>query len=422
MIQTSRKLNDFEKVFTLTNEACQFAVETDKTSFIPLLINNFQKSMLGFNLKMQGDYLIYDNQDIQVHPLPNNIQTCQEAANYIDLNLPINFSKALCNIAANDRIVVVNATHMIYDGGFFVDLFPRLLNQHDDENYLQLQSPRKIPITPREIFPSGFSNKNMKELIQTHFEDIKHIPYVNRSLKVDTKINPESKCISHSYESKADDYQFLSNKMGLTDMYWTFIPLNLMAFDNKMQIPDFGILCCVDFRQFMNKKNINRLVCENFTEINLRIKDVKSNMTVRQVGKLMRDRYNIMKKDGSLFASFIALHDGIPDPGPILLAEMSNIGRFQAKPPIVDCWIQQTMKSKYAGSFASFSMFSKNKHGINTVVTRFQQTPTTFNDSDSKILASSVVNSMKNIPVDVTIQQAYDEIRKFQSKARQKHE
>ena len=56
---------------------------------------------------------------------------------------------------------------MIYDGGFFVDLFPRLLNEKDDENYLKFESPRKIPITPNEIFPNEFNNKNMKKLIET---------------------------------------------------------------------------------------------------------------------------------------------------------------------------------------------------------------------------------------------------------------
>ena len=258
----------------------------------------------------------------------------------------------------------------------------------------------------------------MKSLIERHNEDMKHIPYVKPSSKIDTKIDPEVKCKSHSYESNANDYQFLSNKMGLTDMYWTFIPLNVMALNNGLQIPDFGIMCCVDFRQFMNKKNINRLICETFTEINLRLNNVRPNMTVRQVGKLMRDRFNEMKKDGSIFASFEAMQEGIPDLGPILLSEMSNIGRFDVKPPIVDIWVQQTLKSRYNAWLASFSLFSKNKHGVNTVVTRFNQPPTVFNDLDSSVLTKSVVNSMKNIPVDVTIQQAYDEIRKYQSNVR----
>lgn len=343
MLTTTRKLNEFEKLFTLTDEACQIAIEIEKSSFIPLLIENFEKSMVGFHLKTTNDDLIYDYQTIPVHPLPKNIRTCQEAAIYIDKNLPINFSKALCNIAANDSIVAVNATHMIYDGGFFIDLYPRLLNRYIDDNYLQIQSPRKIPFTPHELFKREFANKNMKKLIERHFEDIKHIPYVKQSSKIDLQIDQEVKCKSHSYESKASDYQFLSNKMGLTDMYWTFIPLNVMALNDTMQIPDFGMMCCVDLRQFMSKKNINRLVCENFTEINLRLNNVSPEMTVRQVGKLMRDRFNRMKKDGSVFASFEAMQDGIPELGPFLLSEMSNIGRFDLKPPMVDIWVQQTL-------------------------------------------------------------------------------
>lgn len=136
----------------------------------------------------------------------------------------------------------------------------------------------------------------MKQLREGHTNDMKYTPYVKQSSKIDLEINQEAKYKSHSYESDSTDYQFLSNKMGLTGMYWTFIPLNVIALNGTIQFPNLVIMCCVDFRQIMSKKSINRLVCENFTEINIRLNDVRPNITVRQVGKKIRNRFKDEKR------------------------------------------------------------------------------------------------------------------------------
>lgn len=419
MIQYKRKINEFEKMFAKSNQQCQIAVEVESPSFIPLLINNFKKSMIGFNLKLQGDEIIYQKMDIPVYSLPKNIRTCKDAANYVDLHLKVNLNETLCKIAANENIVAISATHMIYDGGFFIDLFPKLLNEKDDENYLNFSNPRKVPFTPKEIFPNEFQRKNMKELIKRNFDDLLHIPHVRYSAYRDPDVNNDSYIISHSHECPASEYQFLENKMGLTDMYWTIIPLCVMALDDTNQ--DMGMSFCVDFRQLMNKTALNRLITQNFTQINIHAEGATPKMTIRQVGKLIRQKFNQRKIDGTLFASFSGICEGRSfDLPPSLFAGMSNIGRFNYKRPIVDCWAQQTLMSKFNGCYAAFSCFSKTKHGVNTVNTRFLQPPTLLNNADSKALFESVVYAMKNIPVDVTVEEAYDQIRRFQSKIRAK--
>ena len=137
---------------------------------------------------------------------------------------------------------------------------------------------------------------------------------------------------------------------------------------------------CVDFRQMMNKNEINRLVCQNFTQVNMAVRGATSEkMTVREAGKLIRNRFSEIKKDGTLFASFAAICGNKPKQlksENCLYPGISNIGRFTCEPPIIDCWAQQTLKSKFNGCYAAFSCFSKNKYGVNMVSTRFLQPPT----------------------------------------------
>lgn len=417
MIQYSRKINNFEKMFANANEQCQVAVETEDPSIIPMLIKNFTKAMIGFNLRLEGDELIYRKCEVPIYSLPRGIRTCESACNYVEVHYKIKSTDPLCKIAVNDNIVAVSALHMLYDGGFFINLFPKLTEKIDDQNYLNFSKLRKVPYTPYELFPRKFS-QSMTKLIEKHYDDLQRLPHVKVSSQLDDNVDSECYITSHSFECPAKEYQFLTNKMSLTDMYWTFIPICLMALDNRQQ--PLGMSSCVDLRQFMKKTDINRLVCQNFTQVNMSPNVDTSKMTVREVGKLIRARFNEIKIDGTLFASFAAFCEGKPpklNPN-FLYPGISNIGRFVCKPPITDCFAQQTLKSKYNGCYAAFSCFSKTKHGVNTVSTRFLQPPTLLNSMDSNALARSVVHAMKNISVDATVQQAFDDVRSFQSKVR----
>lgn len=65
-------------------------------------------------------------------------------------------------------------------------------------------------------------------------------------------------------------------------------------------------------------------------------------------------------------------------------------------------------------SFVGLVAFSKEKNGQNTLVTRIQQPCSVINDNDANILMKSLLYMMKEIPVDISIQDAFDELRRFQ--------
>lgn len=109
---------------------------------------------------------------------------------------------------------------------------------------------------------------------------------------------------------------------------------------------------------------------------------------------------------------------GFTSPKNRLLVEISNIGRFEVKSPIVDMFIQQSMNSKEAEWIAGFSSFSRNMHGKNTVTIRLERPQTALNHLDGEIMTRSFAYSMTEIHPDVSIMKAYDEIRTFQNKVR----
>lgn len=102
----------------------------------------------------------------------------------------------------------------------------------------------------------------------------------------------------------------------------------------------------------------------------------------------------------------------------VSLPNLSNVGRFklegQFEGEIIDTWIQQLDVSKNAEGECFLLTFLKEKNGVNNLVTRLQQSRSVVNDEDASVLFKSIMHVMKEVPIDVTVQEAYDELRSFQ--------
>ncbi|OHS97668.1 hypothetical protein TRFO_36097 [Tritrichomonas foetus] len=406
MIGARRKLIPFEKNFINTNERIQFAIEVEKPSAVPKVVENLRNALLGFDLHIEGDYLVHRKNAIEVNKMPSSVQSCLEAATFVDSEVPLDYSERLCSISANDRFIGVSVSHMIYDGGFFLTLYDKLF----ESSIFRTSEP--LPLTTYDIFQDTFSNLPPKLENEPNTTTV-----LNWSHKPDPNVSPTENCKYLAIETPADECLFLKNKFGLTEYYWTMIPLSVMAMNGKIQ--EFGIASCVDLRQEMKNKEFSHTVSNNFIEINLPLKGTNPNHSIRQIGKMFREKFNEYKSTGQFYHTFNLMNGGFPSLSePVAMCGISNVGRFLLKPPIVDCWIQQTMRCKCVESFAPFIGFSKNKYGRNTLVTRFQQPQSVINDEDAKILLESVVYSLKEIHPDMTVQEAFDNLRKFQSKIR----
>ncbi|OHT07701.1 hypothetical protein TRFO_24049 [Tritrichomonas foetus] len=443
MLKTQRPLVIFEKGFIPCNERIQFAIEIENPSVVPKIIENLHNAMLGFDLRLEGDNVVYHKNDFVVHKIPTNIHSAREACNYVN-TIPMSYDKTLSTIAANDKYVAVSVTHLLYDGGFFMNLYQNLLN----EKIKPTSEISLLPTSTDEIFSRIYEKgvkierwaQSAENITTAHWSKNMKCEQTKRKNNNDANDDNEdnTNCRYHDFETPVEDCQFIKSKFGLTDSYWTIIPLCLMAFEGKLQ--KFGIQTCVDLRPEIGKyinlynehhfdgytKNnqlMNTINC-NFSPIYLVLKDIEpdktSKMTIRQIGSRFRDLYNQYMNDGMFFDAFGALGKAgftLPEKN-LVMPEVSNVGRFILEKPIVDCWIQQTVIHRFVPNSASFTVYSKTKYGKNTLVTRFQQPQSVLSNEDSHALASSVVFALKEISPDTSIQDAYEQIRKFQENSR----
>lgn len=134
------KLTDFEKIFISSNERCQFSLKVSKPSLIPKIIHNLEQYILGFHLKLDDLNLVYHNDTIEVHSIPKSVKNVKDACNFMD------YGDKFAIICANDDTVAISVSHLICDGGFFINIYDKLL----------FDEPIKIkshfPITTNETF------------------------------------------------------------------------------------------------------------------------------------------------------------------------------------------------------------------------------------------------------------------------------
>ena len=301
----------------------------------------------------------------------------------------------------------------------FVDLYNRLFDYPNQTYYYQSDPKRYVTYTFQEMFEKEYQRKDLKFLSNQHSSYSKYLQTIPFSTKIDPDASENQRCISHIIDIPVDNFHFTKSKMNLSDMYWTMLPLTCMAFNGSDISNNLGILTCVDMRKYLSSQKVNRLVGQNFTELFLSVGEIKPEMTVRKVGKMFRDKFNQMQKDGTFYAALYNMDFGFPSLEKRLFVEISNIGRFEKKKSIVDVFIQQSANSKESEWIAGFASFSRILHGKNTVNIRLARPQTALNYVDGEVLTRSFAHSMTEIPPDVSITKAYDEIRNFQNKVRQ---
>lgn len=145
-------------------------------------------------------------------------------------------------------------------------------------------------------------------------------------------------------------------------------------------------------------------------------------MTIRDLAKLYRNDLTNKLKDGIPFVAYQSLFDDgyCYETKKTCSALLSNVGRFKCNnnrknySDVTDMWIQQTMPALSTQNVIGLLAFSKENNGENTLVYRLQQPSSVINDDDAELLIKSITYMMKEVPPDISIKDAFDELRKFQ--------
>ena len=311
---------------------------------------------------------------------------------------------------------------MVCDGGFFKNVYNKLL--------IKDQSYQIKPQTP--LIATDFFQPRIKKVTK---QDIKHQHKLLDSITSQERsknhkihnndLNKNKKCKYYIDESPIKDFNFHKSKIKLTDLYIFSFALSILSLNGRIN-SNLGINTCVDLRQFLGQNETTIANTQNTSIISVISDNITSKTTVGDViGSLHQDLIRKLS-DNTPFVVYRCFleNEFFTTKKFVSLPNLSNVGRFkvegQFEGQIKDTWIQQQDISKNAEGECFMLAFSRVKNGINTLVTRLQQSRSVLNDEDANVLFKSIMHVMKDVPIDVKVQDAYDELRCFQNRMKRK--
>lgn len=411
----TKQLTNFEKMFLDLNERIQIAFEVTKPDLIPRIVNNIKNHLLGFHYKLEGNKIIYHDNPISVYTIPRTVKTVRDACNYVD-SLQIDVKNTFATVAVNDKTVAISAHHMLCDGGLMAEAFENLLV----EEPCKLTS--RIPLTAFDVFKkeiSGVTEDKIKD-VNISMDKITRLRWSPNYEEL--RKNPTNllKCIHIDDECPFSEFRQL-NKMNLTDLYMSSYLVSIVSLNEKIS-SDYGVNIPINLRKFLPKNEINFTNTQNTSAIIVNALNVSPKETVRQLSEKLRKDLKTKMFNGTPFTVYKCFLDDslVFNHKNCCYPELSNLGhlkssRFNYTELINDLWIQTT--STHPADECVFMLtFSKMKNGQKYLCSRLRQPCSAINDNDANLLMKSFLRMMKDVPVDVTIQDAVDDLRSFQSK------
>ena len=422
----SRPLTTDEKHYLIEHMGTVFGICLESPKFIPEYVRLLQKTIVGLNVRRDGEYMVSLNRPSEVQQLPKNLKNLEEACTWLSHNhLP--YSTSFATIAANDKMICVAASHLIADGTCYKETL----------NFIQ--HPEIIPEMPS--LPIPFNKEFKKEIDET---DINY-PYFDFSSQ--TVIYPKKH--QHNHLLKKPDVKnpvlvtTFRNSMeklvcfdpisktakNLTRHLWLALTLSMNAFNGKLS--KIGLACPVNLRPkslenfYLNlksnpKSNINLnqqynpLLYPNLFSNCWFSTPCNANLTCSEIAQNLYNDFRYRCKRGDLFAYR----------NPKIIreksdkcsrSEVSNLGVLSFQKPIIDAWAQITVHDKNAAliSLLSFTLNDKNLKK-NTICGKIRISPSQMLPEELKMLENAIKHYLFHInPKTTTLKDAYNELCSF---------
>ena len=403
----------------------QLTLRVESPDVIPKLIDYYKDTVVSLHLKQDGKYLIPHNDKVPVFEIPRNEQTktLEGTAEYVSEHFTRPFTESLASISAGDNEVVLNIVHCISDGGYFKLLVDGFLNH----NYPQNHKLSPFPINTMELFPNliqkapsnGYLWANDPYTIRLTTKDLQAPKSdVKKGIRYYTMKTPANtlKCFNRK-----------TNKIsGYTEALWLSQIFAAMVHKNEI-IKKGGITTCVDLRQWIEKpQNIDPFsVCNCFSAITPH-SEISSNMTLNQLANNLRknlkyrlDRYEQLSFLKAFNSQQIDDHnqeDSEKEKSLVGSAlEITSMGTINLRRPLVDAWTSFTVLPVHAGQILSLMTFGVKSETIDDIILRLRYSADHFNDREMAAYGKSIDYFIHNIDYNLTVKEAFEEIKRFQS-------
>ena len=402
-----RPLSEFEQVFAGTDEIVQFAVEVSHPKYVQNVVDILLKGISAFHLRTDGKSLFHTTSPVEVFDMPRSLKTACDAAIWLDREHSPKASERLASIAASDTKVAFAASHLLCDGGFCLRMLSRLTSNIHEVAPL-------IPRSVENVFAKELADPTLD--VQGHIDDVWKLAGINWCDDVEKNLPEDVRC---RYIYKFLNVEELScwdkNKQrfnGLTENLWLSIALSCAAYSNSLE--KLGCSTDVDMRQLL-KNPLDLSLGNCFTAVSVKPAGFTSKMTLGQIAALMREDLVSKKNERGLLATIKGGLGGYTvSPPKFAFVELSHVGRMNLKKPIVDVWLQQTMKSRGVESIMPTLAFTTTGDCERRIAVRNQYSPTVVTDRVANILHQSMIYALKTMTMDTPVTAAFEELRRFQ--------
>ena len=126
-----RPLKGFEHSFAnpFLQDNILLSIKFSDSETLHKVASNFTKIFSGLRLKIKdGHFYQKEKSEIPIYQIPNWIQDCKLANQYVFKNQMLSYEESLCTFSANDKILVVSSSHILCDGGYMITALSKCLD------------------------------------------------------------------------------------------------------------------------------------------------------------------------------------------------------------------------------------------------------------------------------------------------------
>jgi len=383
----------------------QIAYKPKDKKDLPKLLENYRKVLIGLRIKTDGVNYIKREGPEPIFRIPETIETCKEAAQYMrEFKTIDDLTDCFAKIGYNSKIVVANTHHVFADGGFVHAFTEHCL---DDE----IKNPVNISIPGIEVYKdvivkSGEQAKIFRDRLLTN-RQLSQIP-------TEGHFNIKNNIIQYEFPvSRLQCYDpKLKRPVKLTEYQWVAGTLAMNTFANNFE--RFAINTAYNARSFLKNKELNWGHLYHITIPSVCAENHSMDLTLKQLGQEFRKYFDFLCKNELIYGAFFVPYEHTY-PASIFMS-ISNVGPIHLPEKLDDMFYMNRSEGIGCETFMFYSTYSRVKKDSNIYTTNFRFPTEAISRKTAQIINDSMYHLLVDVPVDTKLCDAVEELRDFQQK------
>lgn len=418
-----RPLSEFEKSsINPTNKLfVQFALEFTDKKYLPTFLSMITNATTGLYVKSDGDNFLSSFKDpdhVTVHQLPRYLKTLPDCCEWIYRTYSPSPNYSLASIAADETRLIVNSSHSLTDGGFYLNLLQNIQNPTKKELFNE-----QFPL-PSDLIDCLFKDqfKKFKENFNSKFFNLKQTDFTYLNLQEKVSLPDPYDDIPHRFRAEIEynelspfiyDKKLRKINSKITDLLSAGLCLSINA--KNGQFGPIGFCNCFDFRNLVPNEENELKFGNSFSIYFLAIENVNHSISINEICSIFRNKLNYLRSNNFLYKELLFPFDYARINSPI--AVVSNLGKIRFKSPIKDFYLQDTEKDESCKPIIQLTSYSKiNENDLsNKLILYLRASNSVVSVKNTKEIFETLIHFLKSVNPSNRVGDVFDELIHFQN-------